>query len=393
MIDRQIEPVLRRMAGQFKAVAVTGPRQSGKTTLAQKVFPEKPYVSLEAPDQRSRAIRDPRQFLSQFPTGGILDEVQRAPELFSYLQSRLDASSEAGQFILTGSQQFGMMEQISQSLAGRVGLLKLLPFSLSEMPGSASSSLNEILCHGAYPPIFDQKIEPAYWYDAYISTYVERDVRQILQVQDTHLFQRFLALCAGNIGQLFNASRIGSDCGLNHGTVGKWLSVLEASYVAFRFQPHHKNYRKRLVKTPKLYFYDVGLAIRLLGIETPQQLDTHPLRGALFENWVILEILKGRFNYGLRNNLSFWRNNTGHEIDVLMDNGGQLTPIKIKSGQTFASDWLQGLHKWLLLAGEEAHAPTLIYGGDDCWQEDGIQFLPWHKVQQLGEATHPQTKP
>lgn len=385
MIDRQIEPILRQMAAQFKAVVVTGPRQSGKTTLSRKVFPDKPYVSLEAPDVRTRAIQDPRQFLSQFPHGCILDEVQRAPELFSYLQTRLDASSEAGQFILTGSQQFGMMEQISQTLAGRVGLLKLLPFSLSELATTQPSSLNETLWAGGYPPIFDQKIDPRFWYDAYITTYVERDVRQILQVQDTHLFQRFLALCAGNIGQLFNASRIGSDCGLNHGTVGKWLSVLEASYVAFRLQPHHKNYRKRLVKTPKIYFYDVGLAIRLLGIESAQQLDTHPLRGALFENWVILELLKNRFNHGLRNNLSFWRNNTGHEIDVLMDSGGQLMPIEIKSGQTFASDWLEGLRKWLQLAGNEAQQPTVIYGGEDRWNEGEIQILPWRRLSELTE--------
>ncbi len=383
MIDRSIEPVLRQMAAQFKAVAVTGPRQSGKTTLAQKVFPEKPYVSLEAPDQRTRALRDPRQFLSRFPEGCVLDEVQRAPELFSYLQGRLDASPEPGQFILTGSQQFGMMAQISQTLAGRVGLLKLLPFSLGELPDTASTPLNHILWNGAYPPIFDQKINPAFWYDGYIATYVERDVRQILQIQDTHLFQRFLALCAGNIGQLFNASRIGNDCGLNHGTVSKWLSVLEASYVAFRLQPHHKNYRKRLVKTPKLYFYDLGLAIRLLGIETPQQLETHPLRGALFENWVILEQLKNRYNRGLRNNLYFWRNNTGHEIDLLTDQGGQLTPIEIKSGQTFASDWLNGLQKWLLLAGQEAQSPTIIYAGDESWEEDGIRILPWRDVGQL----------
>jgi hypothetical protein len=383
MIDRDIEPILRKMALQFKAVAVTGPRQSGKTTLTQKVFPEKPYVSLEAPDQRTRAIQDPRQFLSQFPDGCILDEVQRAPEIFSYLQSRLDASPDAGQFILTGSQQFGMMEQISQTLAGRIGLLKLLPFSLSELPKTKTTQLNDILWNGAYPRIFDQKIDPAFWYDAYITTYVERDVRQILQVQDTHLFQRFLALCAGNIGQLFNASRIGNDCGLNHGTVGKWLSVLEASYVVFRLQPHHKNYRKRLVKTPKIYFYDVGLAIRLLGIESPQQLDTHPLRGALFENWVILEILKGRFNRGQRNNLSFWRNNTGHEIDLLIDSGGQLMPVEIKSGQTFASDWLQGLRKWLLLAAKEAHQPKIIYGGEESWKEGEIQILPWRKISDL----------
>ena len=383
MIDRTIEPTILKMAGQFKAVAVTGPRQSGKTTLCRKVFPDKPYVSLETPDERSRAIRDPRQFLSRFPDGCILDEVQRAPEIFSYLQGVVDASSKAGQFILTGSQQFGMMEQISQTLAGRIGLLRLLPFSFNERPGGRQASLNDVRWQGAYPPIFDQGIDPSFWYDAYISTYVERDVRQILQVQDTHLFQRFLALCAGNIGQLFNASRLGSDCGLNHGTVSKWLSVLETSYVAFRLQPHHANFRKRLVKTPKIYFYDVGLAIRLLGIENARQLDTHPLRGALFENWVILEILKARFNRGSRNNLSFWRSNTGHEIDLLMESGGQLMPVEIKSGQTFTNEWLRGLHKWLEFAGNDACQPSLIYGGEDHWDEGGIQIHSWRDVSQL----------
>jgi len=386
MIQREITPVLRKMADQFKAVAITGPRQSGKTTLCQLVFPDKPYVSLETPDERMRALRDPRQFLSRFPDGCILDEIQRAPELFSYLQGILDANKKPGQFILTGSQQFGMMAQISQTLAGRIGILKLLPFSSSEL--TPKNDLNTTLWKGGYPPIFDPGIDPVYWYDAYISTYVERDVRQILQVQDINLFQRFLALCAGNIGQLFNASRIGSDCGLNHGTVSKWLSVLEASYVAFRLQPHHLNFRKRLVKTPKIYFYDVGLAIRLLGIETAEQLHTHPFRGSLFENWVIVEMLKKRYNRGLRNNLSFWRNNTGQEIDLLAETAGKLTPIEIKSGQTFASDWLNGMHKWLLLAGEHVSNPTLFYGGEQNWKEGDTHIRSWQSIRDFQVGAH-----
>jgi len=386
MIQREITPVLRKMADQFKAVAITGPRQSGKTTLCQLVFPDKPYVSLETPDERMRALRDPRQFLSRFPDGCILDEIQRAPELFSYLQGILDANKKPGQFILTGSQQFGMMAQISQTLAGRIGILKLLPFSSSAL--TPKNDLNTTLWKGGYPPIFDPGIDPVYWYDAYISTYVERDVRQILQVQDINLFQRFLALCAGNIGQLFNASRIGSDCGLNHGTVSKWLSVLEASYVAFRLQPHHLNFRKRLVKTPKIYFYDVGLAIRLLGIETAEQLHTHPFRGSLFENWVIVEMLKKRYNRGLRNNLSFWRNNTGQEIDLLAETAGKLTPIEIKSGQTFASDWLNGMHKWLLLAGEHVSNPTLFYGGEQNWKEGDTHIRSWQSIRDFQVGAH-----
>ena len=388
MIDRDIEPLLRKMAAQFKAVVVTGPRQSGKTTLSRKVFPQKPYVSLEAPDERARAERDPRHFLSRYPDGCILDEVQRVPLLFSYLQGVLDGSSRAGQFILTGSQQFGMMEQISQTLAGRVSMLSLLPFSSGELAshGELAESLDEVMFRGAYPPIYDQKIDPVLWLNAYIDTYVERDVRQILQVQNTSHYQRFLALCAGNAGQLLNASRIGADCGLNHGTVQSWISVLEASYVAFRLQPHHSNFRKRVVKTPKLYFWDVGLAVRLLGIESASQLATHPLRGALFENWVIVELAKGRFNRGQRSNLYFWRNNLGLEVDVLAERAGRLCPIEIKSGATFASDWLGNLNKWRKLAGDVSGAPQLVYGGDSDWKEGAVDVLPWRAVSTLAEV-------
>ena len=385
MVKRQIEPVLKRMAGQFKAVAITGPRQSGKTTLAKTAFPEKPYVSLESPDERDRAVRDPRHFLSRFPDGCILDEIQRTPDLFSYLQEILDSKTGAGRFVLTGSQQFGMMEKISQTLAGRIGILSLLPFSASELEQGRflSEDLDTTLWQGAYPPIFDQKIDPQAWLDAYITTYVERDVRQIINIRDTALFQRFLSLCAGNIGGLFNASRIGNDCGLNHGTVSSWLSILEASYIAFRLPPHYRNYRKRVVKTPKLYFWDTGLAIRLLGIESPAQLQTHPLRGNLFENWVLVELLKGRFNRGKKSNLFFWRNNTGLEVDVIAEKAGKLQPIEIKSGATLASDWFKAMNQWLELAGDDAVAPFLVYGGDTPWKEGCITSIPWRQANEL----------
>ena len=385
MIKRQIEETLRAFSAQFRAVGITGPRQSGKTTLARMTFPDKPYVTLESPDERERAVSDPRRFLARFPDGCIFDEIQRVPSLFSYLQENIDEHPVVGRFILTGSQQFGMMENISQTLAGRIGMLTLLPFSMTELNEGdyLAHSLDEVLWNGAYPPIYDQKANPSYWYDSYISTYAERDVRQIVNIQNANLYQRFLKLCAGNIGHLFNASRIGNDCGLNHGTVSNWLSVLEASYIAFCLLPHHNNYRKRLVKTPKLYFWDTGLAIRLLGIESPMQLSTHPLRGNLFENWVIVELLKGRFNLGKRNNLFFWRNHTGLEVDVIAEQAGQLMPIEIKSGETIASDWSKGIKQWLELAQTDAINPTLVYGGDKAWCTDHICIIPWREISNL----------
>lgn len=375
------------MARQFKAVVITGPRQSGKTTLAKMAFPDKRYVSLEAPDERARALGDPRLFLSRFPEGCVLDEAQRAPDLLSYLQGDLDAHAEPGRFVLTGSQQLGLMEKISQSLAGRVGLLSLLPFSLDELArgGYAAASIDALMCNSAYPPVFDQRIDPTLWLDAYLTTYVERDVRQIVNVQSTALFQRFVALCAGNVGQLLNASRLGADCGINHGTAAEWLSILEASYIAFRLAPHHRNFRKRLVKTPKLYFWDVGLVARLLGIENAAQLKTHPLRGNLFENWVVVELLKGRANRGRKSNLSFWRNNTGLEVDVIAQQAGKLRPIEIKSGTTFASDWLAAIGKWLALAGGDAVEPTIVYGGDVPWTENGVAIVPWSQIARIAE--------
>ncbi len=382
IIKRDIEAILRAMAGQFKSVAITGPRQSGKTTLSRKLFADLPYVSLESPDERGRAERDPRGFLARFPDGGVFDEIQRVPDLFSYLQEVLDSQKRPGRYILTGSQQFGMMASISQTLAGRVGLLTLLPFSAAELEsgGYLAKALDEVLFRGSYPPVFDQGIPPESWLNAYITTYVERDVRQIVNVQDTSLYQRFLTLCAGNIGQLFNASRIGNDCGLNHGTVAKWFSILEASYIAFRLPPHHRNFRKRLVKTPKIYFWDTALAIQLLGIETPRQLATHPMRGPLFENWVIVELMKSRLNQGKRDNFFFWRNNTGLEVDALLDRAGKLMPIEIKSGATLATDWFKSLNQWLDLASEEAIDPCLIFGGDTPSREGSIRVLPWRTL-------------
>ena len=385
MIKRDIEDTLRQYAEQFKAVIITGPRQSGKTTLAKMVFPDKDYVSLEEPDYRAMALNDPRRFLDQYPEGCILDEAQRAPELFSYLQGRLDASNKPGQFIITGSQQFGVMREISQSLAGRVGLLSLMPFSNRELNrgGYSWSSVDEMLFHGSYPPVYDQKIGVVPWMNSYIDTYVERDVRQLINVRDLNRFDQFVRLCAGNIGQLFNASRLGVDCGINHGTVSNWLSILDASYITFRLHPHHRNYRKRLVKTPKIYFWDTGLACRLLGIEKPQQLALHPSRGYLFENWVVTELLKARYNAGLKNNLFFWRNNTGLEFDIIIEKGNKLTPVEVKSGATIAQAWFDAIEKWIDLAGSDAARAYLVYGGTKSFSQKAVTILSWQNIERI----------
>jgi predicted AAA+ superfamily ATPase len=388
MIDRQSADLAKKLACEFKVVAVVGPRQAGKTTLARSVFADKQYVSLEEPDNLRFAREDPRRFLEQYPSGAVIDEAQRSPDLFSYLQGIVDERNVAGQFILTGSQHFGLMETITQSLAGRVGFLRLLPFSFGELrsAGCAPDTIELMLFKGGYPPLYDQPVVPERWLDAYITTYVERDVRQLINVRDLSAFQLFVRLCAANVGQLLNMSRIGGDIGKDQKTVSAWFGLLESSFIAFRLRPHFHNFRKRLVKTPKLYFYDPALAVRLLGIESPSQLVTHPLRGALFENWVLVELLKGRGARGKSDNLYFWRSHTGHEVDVIADHGDRLLPIEVKSGATIASDWLDNLSRWTDLAGSAAWKPTLLYGGRSHQMRRGIAVLPWTEIEKLAEC-------
>lgn len=382
MISRQAAPVLHKLALGYPILAITGPRQAGKTTLAQTTFPDKRYLSLEDPDQRAFAEEDPRAFLARLPQGAILDEAQRCPALFSYLQTRVDAEKKMGQFVLTGSQQFGLLSNITQSLAGRVGMVQLLPFSLQEMQRGelAIHDLDDLMWRGMYPPVHDRQLAPEQWFANYLVTYVERDVRQLIEVQNLSLFQRFIKLCAARCGQLLNLSSLASDCGVSHKTVRAWISVLEASYVVFLLQPHHQNFGKRLVKTPKLYFVDTGLAAFLLGIRDPQHLSIHSARGALFENFVISELLKRRYNQGLPSNLFFWRNNAGDEIDLVIEQGEQLIPVEIKSGQTFTSDFLAGLQKWVRLAGETCLAPRLVYGGDENMTRSGVLVQSWKTI-------------
>jgi len=381
-IPRSLEKSLHHLAEGYPIVAITGPRQSGKTTLARHAFPDKPYASLEDPDLREAAESDPRGFLARFPDGAILDEAQRCPTLFSYLQSLVDRSQRPGMFLLTGSQQFGLLSGITQSLAGRVALTVLLPFSLAELKASALApqAIDPLLLTGGYPPIYDRRLDPWGWYGNYVRTYVERDVRQLVNIRDLRTFQRFLRLCAGRIAQLANLSALATECGISHNTAKAWLSVLEASYIVYLLQPHHRNFNKRLVKTPKLYFHDTGLAAWLLGIRDTDQLNLHPLRGALFESWVVSEMLKQAFHNAEEPNLYFWRDRSGHEIDLLIDRGISLQPIEIKSGATLTRDLLRGLHQWRRIAGDTGAQPLLVYAGDTALQREGIDVIPWSQL-------------
>lgn len=346
MITREITPCLVELFGKYPFVTVTGPRQSGKTTLCRAAFPHLQYANLEAPDLREFAESDPRGFLAQLGDGAILDEIQRVPMLLSYLQVLADEQRENGLFVLTGSEQFRLSDAINQSLAGRTALLRLLPFSLDERRQTgASDRIDDILYSGCYPRIHDQKLEPRQALGDYFETYVERDVRQIGEIRNLSNFRRFVRLCAGRVGQLANLSALGADAGVSHTTARHWLTVLEASYVVFLLPPFYANIRKRLVKSPKLYFYDVGLASYLIGIEHAGQLATHPLRGALFENAVIAEALKYRFNRGYRSNLSFFRDARGLECDLLYENGNGIGAIEIKSGATVASADFNALNR------------------------------------------------
>ncbi len=382
MFTRAAESLVEELLGGFPVVTVTGPRQSGKTTLARQVMSDRPYRSLEDPDVRALARDDPRGFLSQFPNGAVLDEVQRVPELFSYLQTHVDGDGRLGLFLLTGSQQFGLMSGISQSLAGRSAFVELLPLSYAELAdaGQAPADLNTSLLQGGYPALYDRPVAPCRWFPAYVTAYVERDVRQLLKVQDLDAFQRFVRMCAGRSGQILNLSSLANDCGITHNTVKAWLSVLEASYVLFLLRPHHANFNRRLIKSPKLYFLDTGLMCWLLGIHEPEQLAAHPLRGSIFETWVISELRKTFVNSGELPTFHFWRDSNGNEVDLLIEKGTALMPVEIKSGQTLNKDFFTGLERWAELAGEMARAPALIYGGEGEYTRHRIRVLGWKEM-------------
>lgn len=381
MIRREAENELKNLAAQFKAVAVVGPRQSGKTTLVKMVFGNKPYANLENPDIRRFAMEDPRGFLSGYPEGAVIDEAQRVPELFSYLQQILDESQKNGLFILTGSNNFLLQENISQSLAGRIGYLFLLPLSLQEINQENLLS-NQLLFKGGYPQLYNEQADVTKYYANYIRTYIERDVRLIKNITDLYGFERFLRLCAGRIGQLLNMSSLAVEVGVDVKTIGSWIGVLETSFIVFRLQPYHRNFNKRIVKMPKLYFYDTGLAVALLGVEEPKQIQLHPFRGSLFENLVILEFLKRRYNKGQSNNLFFWRDNVGHEIDLLLEGTDNLTPVEIKSGQTVTGDYLKGIQFWNKMT--QTEGGFVVYGGDMMQnRSNGIRIVPFKEMNTI----------
>lgn len=382
MISRVAQETLIRLAAGFPVIAITGPRQSGKTTLARNVFPDKPYLSLEDPDIHSLAANDPRGLLSHYADGCIIDEAQRSPQLFSYLQGFVDNCPTPGKYVLTGSQQFGLMSGITQSLAGRVGMVQLLPFSLGELASAAllPNDADTVMHNGLYPPLYDRKLLPSDWFPAYITTYIERDVRQLVNVRDLSAFQRFLKMCAARTGQLVNLSSLASDCGISHNTAASWLSILEASYILFMLRPHYANFNKRLVKTPKLYFVETGLAAWLLGIREPEQLAFHAQRGALFENLVVGEFLKGRFNRGRQSDMYFWRDSKGLEVDLLLEDGLDIIPVEIKSGQTIAPDFLKGLNTWRELSGKPDRPALLVYGGESTHTANNVDIVPWRQL-------------
>lgn len=384
MIKRLAKEKLVDLSKKFKCVAVTGARQAGKTTLVKEAFKTKPYVSLENLQTRKFATEDPQGFLQTYAEGAVIDEAQRAPELFSYLQEILDNSREKGLFILTGSNNFLLQQNISQSLAGRIGYLYLLPFSVKELKSAKQLPVDddELMIQGSYPPVYDQKIPAADWYPNYIRTYVERDVRQIKNISDILLFEKFLHLLAGRTGQELNASALSVETGADVKTIQSWIGILESSFLLFLLKPHHKNFNKTIVKRPKIYFYDTGIVCSLLGIRTAKQLANHPSRGAIFETMVVSELVKKRTNTGVPVNLFYWRDKTGHEIDIIADEAGRLLPVEIKSGKTINTEFFKNLTYWRALSGEKK--ACLLYAGEQHQKRsDGTEVANWRKLPEM----------
>jgi predicted AAA+ superfamily ATPase len=376
MIRRDITVELHEAAGEYPVVTLFGPRQSGKTTLVQMTFPHKAYVSLEDPDVRLAATTDPRGFLSGFPEGGILDEIQHLPELLSYIQGIVDRKRKPGMFILTGSHQPGLHQSVSQSLAGRTAVMTLLPFSLAELRKYKNDwEPFDLIVKGAYPRLHDEGLKPSRFYNGYTQTYIERDVRALINLKDLTSFQQFLTLLAGRIGQIVNYTSLSNDVGVSATTIKNWISVLKASFVVFELAPFFENIRKRVVKSPKIYFYDVGMAAHLLGIETPEQVSRDPLRGGLYENLIIQDVLKSLFNRGKRPEVFFYRDTHGNEVDLLIRQGRGLIPIEIKSAATFTPAFIQGIERFRKIAGDRCLPGYVLYNGHEPYTLKGTRIF------------------
>lgn len=387
MIPRQLGQHVTQLSKQYPVLTVTGPRQSGKTTLVRTLFPDKKYVSLEDLDEREFAQNDPRLFLERFPEGCIIDEAQYVPGLFSYIQTRVDETRKTGEFILTGSQNFLLLEKVSQSLAGRVAIFHLLPLSNEELILGSLEPQNpfDLIFKGFYPRIYDQNLDPTFWYKNYMTTYIERDVRSIKNITDLSKFQNFVRICAGRVGQLLNLSAAAGDAGIDQATAKSWLSLLEASFILFTLKPHYINYNRRLVKQPKVYFYDTGLLCYLLGLEKPEQIISHYMKGPLFENYVILEMLKKRYNLLKEPNIYFWRDSRGHEIDVIIETGQTLTAVEIKGGKTINQDFFKTIEYWKDLSGQRNS--YLVYAGDEDQKRHETTIVSWKNVAQIPEVS------
>lgn len=382
MINREVKNRILKHSREYPIIALIGPRQSGKTTLVKEIFPKKPYVNMEDAEIREFASSDPKGFLSQYDSGAIIDEAQKAPKLFSYLQLEVDEKKKNGLFILTGSQNFLLMENISQSLAGRVSIFKILPLSLKEINAveNIGSDADRLIFKGFYPRLYDKKTEISAYYANYIQTYVERDVRMIKNIGDLSRFKRFMILCASRTGQLLNVSSLASDCGINVHTASSWLAILEASFVIFLLQPHYENYSKRVVKMPKLYFFDTGLLCRLLGIQNVEQLQSHYLRGGIFEAFIISDILKYGYSNGVDLDIYFWRDKLGNEIDLLINSAGGKKLIEIKSSQTIVGDYFKGLNYYNNLVKSSKNKSFIIYGGNEEQQRTTAKVVGWQKL-------------
>lgn len=385
MVNRVLKSQLVQAAQQIPIITLTGPRQSGKTTLAKNLFADHTYVNLELPDNRLLAQEDPVGFFQQYQQGLILDEVQHVPSIFSYLQSIVDSGSRNGQFVLTGSQNFLLAEQISQSLAGRTRVFTLLPLSLAELeatPYKHDHFFGYIL-QGFYPRLYGQSLQAKDWLPSYIQTYVERDVRQMMNIRNLTRFQNFLKLCAGHVGQLINYATFANTIGVHETTIREWFSILEASYIVFTLKPYYNNFKKRLLKTPKLYFYDTGLACALLGIENPQVLQLHPLLGGLFENLIIAELLKNQLNQGKVPRLYFWREGSGVEVDCLLEQDARVIPIEIKSAQTIKAFSAKSFKRLQKVMGDMVATPYVVYGGQQRFTQKGIQVIGWQELDTI----------